>query len=458
MACDGNELDGRRQALWLGAILLSSFLLKLGLVFLVGEIAPLLDEEQYLYVGQSLAAGQGLRYTNVRWDPLYQPPLYPFYMGLVFKLGGAAIAAKVGNVFLSTGTVWLLFLVARRWFGARTALVSAALFAFYPDLVAFTHYNWSESFFLFWWVLAFLFLFEPGARLAGVRSLMLAGMLFGLATQTRAVLAYLVPLLVPWMALATRDLRSTLVRGTAFVASFVLCLVPLMWTVYREHGGVILSSQPAKIWYQCYNAAEPGNVDYGFPLLPRTPRGTRPPVDEANPVLRQRQEMRNALAFMADNPGLCARRFWLRLTYFFNPTSFLIRHVREGHYWRRVGEPKRAPPAAAWIEPLVAITVGSYLLTWLLAVLGLFTMPAGIVRPFVLLGSTYLVVLCALTYATSRYRLPLLPLMVPCAGYAIVHFRASVRQLARARIGIPFVLVVGGFVYVWSLYWDRIWS
>ena len=132
-----------------------------------------------------IAAGDGIQYPNPRWDPIYQPPIYPLFMGGVYWLGGGAFASKVVQVILSTATVWFLYLLVRRMSDRRAALLAAGCFAFYPTVIAFTHYNWSETVFLFLALPSFLLLFDSEGGIARPRGLFAAGVCFGLAALTR---------------------------------------------------------------------------------------------------------------------------------------------------------------------------------------------------------------------------------------------------------------------------------
>ena len=350
-------------------------------------------------------------------------------------------------------------MLGKRWFDARSGLATAAILGFYPTLIAYSHYHWSETFYVFWFMLAALLMFDRRGGIASPRMLFVAGLMLGVATLARSVFVYLVPLLVPALHVGAGSLRVTARRAALFALGFFLAILPQTIHIYRKYDGLLLvSSGSARVWNECYNVYPPRCVDYGFPpgleTLGQTPR---PAVQDDNQVVRVRKETELGLQFVAENPGLCFERFLTRLTHFVNPTSFLIRHIRRDYY---ITSPHgtfhdKLPPWAR--EAIIALTVATYLLLVTAAVLGLFTLPAGAGGAYLLIVLAFSVVLHALSFASTRYRIGIIPLLGIVAGFALVHARPNLRRLRSPWRGGGFALTMGALVYAWSLYWERIW-
>jgi hypothetical protein len=103
------------------------------------------DPLAYLYYGNELAAGHGYRSFTTNEPTAFYPIGYPLFIALfawpaqhgllpddVTRLTGVAQA------LLGTATVLFVWVVARRLFDARVALLAAALTAFWPGLVLLT--------------------------------------------------------------------------------------------------------------------------------------------------------------------------------------------------------------------------------------------------------------------------------------------------------------------------------
>lgn len=444
---------------WLALILVASCGLKLAILWSTGDIAPVLDEAQYIIAGESVAEGDGIAYTLQRWHPTGQGPLYPWFLGGIFWLGGGPFESKVVQILLSTATVWFVYLLGARWFNPRTGLITAALLAFYPTLIAFSHYNWSETLYTFWFALATLLLFDRAGVIASPRRLFVAGVVLGFTALTRAMFVYLVPLIVPWLHIGSSSLGLTFRRATMFVAGFALAIFPLTLHYYQKYDGVLLiSSGSARVWNEAYNVYPPRSSDYGYPGRLRTyGRLPRQPVSEENQVIRVRKERRLGLQFMRRNPGLCFKRFLFRLSQYLNPTSFLIRHIRRGYYLKGPFRERYEPLPDIARESLVILTVASYLALMVAALLGMFAIPAGAARAYILLVLGFFLLLHGMTFGMSRYRLGLLPVLGVAAGFAWSHLPDTFRRLRSPWRAAAFLLVLAALCYAWSVPWRFIW-
>ena len=175
-----------KRTLWI--LLVSSLLLKLGLLGVAEGIPPFADERQYVAAALTIAEDGVPTYANPQWDEAHYPPVYPYFMGAVCKLFGGSFqtAARVAQAFFSTATAWLLFLAARRLFGDRTALWSAGVWAFLPTAICYTQLFLGETLYALF-VLGVPVLLLPMGGSLGARRSFLAGLLAGVATLTRSI-------------------------------------------------------------------------------------------------------------------------------------------------------------------------------------------------------------------------------------------------------------------------------
>jgi 4-amino-4-deoxy-L-arabinose transferase-like glycosyltransferase len=147
------------------------------------------------------------------WTSLDQATAAGFYVW------GRAAAAVLGTI-----TVYVVFQIGLRW-GARHALLAAALFAVMPHHVRESHYVLTEAPLAFLMALAFLMTLRALEK-GTPRAFAVAGLVAGFAVSTRyyGVVAVLLPLLAAYLNRHAdrRRLRCGLAAGGAAVATFLV--------------------------------------------------------------------------------------------------------------------------------------------------------------------------------------------------------------------------------------------
>jgi len=201
--------------------------LALRLAFVAFEPAtgPRGDERTWLTLALEWVAAPPFSFDPLESPLLFYPPLHPYLVGFAATFGGGLVAVKVVQALLSALLIPAVASIGRRTFDPRVGLAAAAATAVYPTLVWYSAHFWSEPLFLvlLWWGLErALAADDEGRRGAAVAS----GALLGLATLTREVPLYFVPLLGLWM-LGRRD-RASLARALALVAATTVVVAP--WT------------------------------------------------------------------------------------------------------------------------------------------------------------------------------------------------------------------------------------
>jgi 4-amino-4-deoxy-L-arabinose transferase-like glycosyltransferase len=143
-----------------------------------------------------------------KWAALSQAPPETFYVW------GRAVTATVG-----TATVWIVYRAGLRW-GARTALLAAAMFAVMPLHVRESHFVLTDTPATFFVMLTLLLSLRAHER-STVTAFALAGAAAGLAAATKynAALASIIPLLACASTPTLRPSRS--VAAAAVVAGMI---------------------------------------------------------------------------------------------------------------------------------------------------------------------------------------------------------------------------------------------
>jgi 4-amino-4-deoxy-L-arabinose transferase-like glycosyltransferase len=208
------------------------------------------DEVIYHVVPKRIAAGEPLGDAAGR-----APGAIVFYSVLYRAVDDSIDVARAGNVLLSIATIPLMFVVARRLAGERAGLVAAALTAFYPVLVAYSHYVFSETLYVFLMVSGLATLVGGGSppklpRVAG------AGVLFGLCALTREV-GLVAPLVAALYLVWVAGPRpwAGLRPGLLLIACAALTIAPWSIALNRHSEGFVLLSRTT--WMNIYLGSQP---------------------------------------------------------------------------------------------------------------------------------------------------------------------------------------------------------
>jgi hypothetical protein len=255
-ATNGNARAFSLQPLAFSLTIIVLLSIAVRLAFFHGHNAvPPGDPEEYYRAALHILHG-GYHDTG-KW---LRPPAYPALLALLLPLAGMNVAGALflQCVVLGFG-VLAFFALGRQLFGWNAGLVAALLAALFVPLAAFSAALYAEALFVTLLALALAALDRAHVSHKS-RWALVAGLLLGAATLTRAVGLFFVPLAALWLLYGTRGPSDTNTRTTesptslrAFVPSR-LCvpsallllagtlLVIAPWTArnYAVHGRLIL--------------------------------------------------------------------------------------------------------------------------------------------------------------------------------------------------------------------------
>ena len=363
----------------LSVLFLVAYCIRLGYAMLDVPVPPQ-DTADYDELALNVLQGAGyVSYENWYGFPMYswRPPAYPLFLAAIYGAWGYSHAAvQVVQSAVGALSVLLLFLIMQRIY-RPAAWPAAVVAALYEPLVSVCSEVMSECLFIFFVLLALWAIRDRRQRWP---MLVLSGVAIGLAALTRPVGLLILPAL-GLAALCEREWAAW--RSVAWAAlAAVLVIAP--WTVRNAvvhdafvpvstHGGFIVARS---------NAIEPAwRQERGW--------GIDRAVFEAMPteVERDRFWWKQGREFMFSNPLLYGRLVFerlLRFLYFFRPSY---------------------NAAFATLLPF--------------ALLGLWRYGR---RPEFRIESAFIgvstLVFCTLLYGSTRFRLPLEPLLI---GFAAVY-------------------------------------
>jgi 4-amino-4-deoxy-L-arabinose transferase-like glycosyltransferase len=402
------------------------------------------DEVYYTTVAYNIAGGYG--HSRIEEMRASWPPANAYFLSMfidpqvleerVTDFQQILKPMLVGQAILGCLLVPLVMILSRKLFDDRMSLIAGIITAFYPTFIAFSHYAWAENLFavLVAAALAAAVYAQQSSRL-GMAAI--TGVLFGLAALTREtglVIAAACGLWWVWAADSAGRKRAVARCGLMLLVA-IATIMP--WTIrnYRVLGGFVPVSTVG------WMAVSEGNMfetdDWLHPnrdLLVefRAIHGRIP--DELE---RMEYARRTALELIRkEQPTWILKKFVRTSGQLFGPDSFLFRKISRGTY--------PVMPMAV-IRFLLVATVFAYIAVVVAGILGIAITPDRRFKllPCLVIGSVFLLHLAA--NASSRYRLPLMPLLIPYAGYAIIHWREIRPRLAGRSWIAPAVVLLWFF-------------
>lgn len=448
----GFALAIRLGALWAGA---DATLVKDEIAY-AARAEALLDGKGYLGSYQSWVRHPGWKLMDLPQYPgAYQPPGYPTFMAAVMAVsGGSLLAVKLVQCLLSAASCVLVLALGIRWFGERAGRAAAWGCVVYPNLIAYSHLLWSETLFIFELLLLLWLLF--GMREGELPSLArtaLAGLVLAAASLTRGTLLYFAPLLVAWLWLLAdgpsglprrpfAPWRRPIGRGAIVLVVALGAIAPWSWRNYRLHEGLVLidTNAPYNLWRGNAPGALsvrdfPGIPHYSWPFesLPLHPVASldgraliesfrlEEPYAEPTDLAIARYANRAAWRAIRAEPGRALANAGTKLIDMWNPTSFLLRHFELGAYGP-------VPELVRWFVSGAAVL--GYGAVCLLALVGVVRARSDRRVWLILLFVVYFTSVSALAFGLTRFRLPLMPLLMLLAAIPLA--RPTARGVARA--------------------------
>jgi 4-amino-4-deoxy-L-arabinose transferase-like glycosyltransferase len=418
---------GRRALLLLTT---AAFLVRAAFLLLAPACEYAGDEPSWIALGTQ----ELVPLSPLRNDLVFYPPLYPYFIALVWRATGSLPAVLWLQAAIGALLVPAVARVGSLAFGRRAGLVAAALAAFYPDLVWFATRFWSETLFivLLWWAAErTLTADRTGSR----RTAAAAGLLWALATLTRELALYLVPLAALWMlrprAAAParkwfswlRPPRATLLTAATLVAASLLAIAP--WTIRNAivfRAFIPVSTMGGLNLWQGNTTLMHLQI---YELLARI----------EGPVAQDRYCQKLAWqTISARQPTWILEKLAEQMPEFWKAGSEVLDHL--------VGREACGPLTTTALVPIELVLVLPYLALLVLFVAGLARLRFGAQAALLLLLLAAYNAAHVVAYATTRFRLPVMPVVFLVAAAVIAgRSEGSLRPL-RGRRAVLLVLLV----------------
>lgn len=228
------KLGAKGKLLCLGIIVAVSLLINIRHYYLFGSY-PGWDSEGFIIYAKTFASGEGL--SNV----IYRSPLYPFFVGIIYKISQNPIEVVViiQHLLLVICVPLIFFFTLYCRFNEDTALLASLFFATNALVIRMAQFVMSEILFLTLLLSALTLFFQFLKRQSYLWAL-ITGISFSVATHCRqlATPVFCIIVMLALLQLQRKKWREILV----LVATFIICNIPWSLRNYYQHGHFGLSA------------------------------------------------------------------------------------------------------------------------------------------------------------------------------------------------------------------------
>jgi 4-amino-4-deoxy-L-arabinose transferase-like glycosyltransferase len=385
----------------------------------------IVDEQHYDQLAVSIAERGEFAFAPGQLTSI-RPPLYPAVVAGVYRVAGSQNyqAVRLLQIAMSLVTTGLVYVLARRLYDERVALVAAAIHCFYPSLLGAGALVLTEIQFTLL-VCGFLVLFERYLSTSSRGALAGAGVVLGLAALTRSALWLFPPVAVMFILVVGTD-RTWLGRiasSAALVLAFVVVLAP--WTIRNTRlqqtfttvdvmGGrnVMMGNYEHTPWHRPWAAIDMDGEKAWHRVLSEHHGGfsgkTQGQIDKL--------AMKYALGYIAAHPVETLQLSTAKFFHFWQLERELVAGAKQG-FWGPISTPA--------LLLMAAVILGAYIATIVLGIFGFALVPPQNWRMhlFLLLLTAYVTALHCVAFGHSRYHLPLMPILMIYAAALLVNWR-----------------------------------
>jgi 4-amino-4-deoxy-L-arabinose transferase-like glycosyltransferase len=329
----------RRTRIIIVVIVVVAGLLRLGFSTLVvgwrSDIRG--DAVDYHAIASSLAAGDGYRIDDKPTGR--RPPVFPVVLSAAYKVFGTRVnVGRTLQVLLGMLVVYLVFLVTRRFFDTRTALIASGTAALNPFLIFIGGYLLTENLYMIL-VLTALAVFPVPARLKGpLPGMMIAVVLLAVATLTRPTgLPLAIWTLAAGLILGGGPWWSRARNGLLAVVLFALIVLP--WAIRNQRmigGWVGLTTHGGVTFYQGNNQKVIDIPHYRGGVAPLDGLPHAAEIAAMTELERERFTWEKGKEFLQQNRSAIPKIVWWKFVRFWRVKSDMgLSGVSSGWWWNK---------------------------------------------------------------------------------------------------------------------------
>ena len=321
-----------------------------------------------------------------------RPALFPVVLGGIYAVfGRGVLAPRILQCLLGALTCGLTYSLGREAFNRRTGIFAGIGAAIFPQLIYYCGTTTTETLHIFLLTCAILLLFTGYRRDTRVAAWLAGGAALGLAVLARSAMLGLLPVLGLWLLIVVKSKRAAIARFLLVAVGAAAVMSPWVIRNYAALGRFVPATTEGGYTFWLTN--NPRATGGGECYLPDDVA----PFEGLDEVEADRLFYKMGFDFIRSNPGRTA----------------LLVAAKFGRLWRpwphadHVGMTHAIIGGVSFVPVLLLAIIGA-VMTW--------DRRRDLLLFYSLIG--YTTILYCVYMAITRYRAPLMPVLLVLAGCA----------------------------------------
>ncbi len=373
----------------------------------------------------------------------HSSPVYPYILGTIYTIFGQSYAAvRIIQSLFGVGSCLLLFSIARALFGPEQGLIAGVIAALYAPFIFFDAEILMITYVIFFGLLSVWLLLRYQDR-GRLWLALAAGASVGVSALGKPNMLLFVPaaaLWISWLFRGTDRARGSLRAAALVVVGTVIVIAPMtiMNAVVADDFVLTSSNGGINFWIGNNHGAD------GTFLVPQNMRTDLYAQSKMAAEVAVGRELKpsevssywfgEGMKFVISQPGAALQLLGRKLLLFWN--AYEIPNHYDINYFRQTSKILGLDPFVfGWIVPFGFLGMYVSRRSW---------------RKYALLyafGLAYLISLMPF-FVTSRYRLPVVPVMIVFCAHALWWIWERIRTREKSGWAVPVIVLVIALVVV----------
>lgn len=392
-------------------------------VFYVVNFSPMLTGDAIDYHRLAVSLSEGKGYVTPEGRPTsWRPPLYPFFISLIYRLGGDSyfLLSLIQSIIWSITCV-VIYFIGSACFDYRIGIISGLMSTLYLGFIRPAGLLLSETLFTLFIAIVVLCLLRVREKASLIR-LIIIGVMLAAASLTKAI-TLLLPLFILALFVINKvvPFRRSISYFLIILSVMLLAIAP--WTIrnYIVHGAFVpISNQGGITLYSSYRPPE-GKI-FGQITNDETTARAYKIKSEAE---RSNFLYKETVNFIIHNPREVLKLSFLKAAFFFSPFD-----------WEIVGE--EGAYNFGYVFFAIFAVIGAYFA---------FKQKINNIN-YLILPLAYFLFISVVTQGCPRYRLITEPYLIILAGFGLSTLYKKVKNRYLATAITLFILFSNYLIYL----------